>query len=426
MHKNFQSKHFKDADVKRNFFLNVFDGAVFSFAMSFVSLQTVFPVLVKKVSGSDFAIGLVPVIWAAGFNFPQIFIANYVRKIGFKKPLMIKTALGQRLPWLLISILVFFFIEDMHPNVALIFLLASLGLAAIGGSLNLPGWFDLISKLTPVQLRGRLFAYRSVVGAVLGILGGAFVIIVLDSFSYPENYGILFLTTFIVMMISYMFLFFIKEEKPNPPQQLFSQMEFYRRLFSILKREKNFRNFLVFDSLMMLANMSHAFFAVYAIEKFSLPESYAGTFTIVMMTSMIIGSLYFGYVADRYGHRINLIWASAFTGFASLVALFSPYVQLYYLVFVGASLNLTVLMVSRLTIIAEICSEDDRPTYVALMNMVTAPFILSGMFGGIIVNVLGFNTLFLTAAIISVASLLWLILKVIEPRSIPQTVQSNL
>ena len=426
MHKNFQSKHFKDADVKRNFFLNVFDGAVFSFAMSFVSLQTVFPVLVKKVSGSDFAIGLIPVIWAAGFNFPQIFIANYVRKIGFKKPLMIKTALGQRLPWLLISILVFFFIEDMHPNVALIFLLASLGLAAIGGSLNLPGWFDLISKLTPVQLRGRLFAYRSVVGAVLGILGGVVVIIVLDSFSYPENYGILFLTTFIVMMISYVFLFFIKEEKPNPPQQLFSQIEFYRRLFSILKREKNFRNFLVFDSLMMLANMSHAFFAVYAIEKFSLPESYAGTFTIVMMTSMIIGSLYFGYVADRYGHRINLIWASAFTGFASLVALFSPYVQLYYLVFVGASLNLTVLMVSRLTIIAEICSEDDRPTYVALMNMVTAPFILSGMFGGIIVNLLGFNTLFLIAAIISVVSLLWLILKVIEPRSIPQTVQSNL
>jgi len=426
VHKNFQSKHFKNADVKRNFFLNVFDGAVFSFAMSFVSLQTVFPVLVKKVSGSDFAIGLVPVIWAAGFNFPQIFIANYVRKIGFKKPLMIKTALGQRLPWLLISILVFFFIEDMHPNVALIFLLASLGLAAIGGSLNLPGWFDLISKLTPVQLRGRLFAYRSVVGAVLGILGGVIVIIVLDSFSYPENYGLLFLTTFIVMMISYVFLFFIKEEKPNPPQQLFSQMEFYKRLFSILKREKNFRNFLVFDSLMMLANMSHAFFAVYAIEKFSLPESYAGTFTIVMMTSMIIGSLYFGYVADRYGHRINLIWASAFTGFASLVALFSPYVQLYYFVFVGASLNLTVLMVSRLTIIAEICSEDDRPTYVALTNMVTAPFILSGMFGGIIVNVLGFNTLFLIAAIISVVSLLWLILKVIEPRSIPQTVQSNL
>ena len=426
MHKNFQSKHFKDVDVKRNFFLNVFDGAVFSFAMSFVSLQTVFPVLVKKVSGSDFAIGLVPVIWAAGFNFPQIFIANYVRKIGFKKPLMLKTALGQRLPWLFIALLVFFFIEDMHPSVALIFILTSLGLAAIGGSLNLPGWFDLISKLTPVQLRGRLFAYRSVVGAILGIAGGGIVIIVLDSFSYPENYGILFFATFVVMMISYVFLLFIKEENPNPSQQLFSQSEFFRRLFTILKKEKNFRNFLVFDSLMMLANMSQAFFAVYAIEKFSLPESYAGTFTIVMMTSMIIGSLYFGYTADRYGHRINLLWASAFTGIASLVALISPYILLYYLVFVGASLNLTVLMVSRLTIIAEICSEDDRPTFVALTNMVTAPFVLSGMVGGIITDSFGFKTLFIIAAIFSFAAMTWLKIKVIEPRSFPIAIQSNL
>jgi MFS family permease len=426
VHKNFQSKHFKNKDVKRNFFLNVFDGAIFSFAMSFVSLQTVFPVLVKKISGSDFAIGLVPVIWAAGFNFPQIFIANYVRKKGFKKPLMLKTALGQRLPWLFIALLVFFFIEDMHPSVALIFILTSLGLAAIGGSLNLPGWFDLISKLTPVQLRGRLFAYRSVVGAILGIAGGGVVIIVLDSFSYPENYGILFFATFLVMMISYVFLLFIKEENPNPSQQLFSQSEFFRLLFTIVKKEKNYRNFLVFDSLMMLANMSQAFFAVYAIEKFSLPDSYAGTFTIVMMTSMIIGSLYFGYTADRYGHRINLIWASAFTGIASLVALISPYVLLYYLVFVGASLNLTVLMVSRLTIIAEICSEDDRPTYVALTNMVTAPFVLSGMLGGIIAESFGFKTLFIIAAVFSFSAMAWLKIKVIEPRSFSLAIQSNL
>lgn len=423
MRKYFHSKHFNDAVVKRNFYLNVFDGAIFSFAMSFVSLQTVFPVLIKKVSGSDFAIGLIPVIWAAGFNFPQIFIANYVRKIGLKKPLMLKTALGQRLPWFFISILVFFFIEDMHPNIALISILIGLGLAAVGGSLNLPGWFDLISKLTPVQLRGRLFAYRSVVGAVLGVAGGAVVIVVLNSFEYPENFGILFLITFIVMMISYVFLLFIKEDNPNLPQELFSHSQFYRRLFSILRKERNFRNFLISDSLMMLANMSHAFFAVYAIEKFKLADSYAGTFTIVMMASMIIGSIYFGYIADRYGHKTNLIWASAFTGIACLVATFSPFVELYYFVFVGSALNITLMMVSRLTIVAEICSEDDRPTYIALTNLITAPFVLSGLFGGIIVNVFGFETLFTLAGVFSLLTLLWLAIKVIEPRNIKHSLQ---
>lgn len=425
MRKAFHSKHFNDVAVKRNFYLNVFDGAVFSFAMSFVSLQTVIPVLVKKVSGSDFAIGLIPVIWAAGFNFPQIFIANYVRKIEFKKPLMLKTALGQRLPWLFIALLVLFFLEEMHPNVALICLLAGLFLAAVGGSLNLPGWFDLISKITPVQLRGRLFAYRSVVGALLGIAGGAAVIVVLESFGYPENFGILFMMTFVVMMISYIFLLFIREDKPNPPQQLFSHKEFYMRLFSILKTEKNFRNFLVSDALMMLANMSHAFFAVYAIEKFALADSFAGTFTIVMMISMIVGSIYFGYVADRYGHKINLIWASAFTSIACLAALISPLVELYYIVFVGSALNITLLMVSRLTIVAEICAENDRPTYIALTNLVTAPFVLSGLVGGIVVNMFGFETLFTMAGIFSLLTLVWLIIKVIEPRKIQQALQST-
>ena len=419
------SKHFDDIVVKRNFYLNLFDGALFSLAMSFVSLQTVFPVLIKKISGSDFAIGLIPVIWAGGFNFPQILIANYVRKIGYKKSFMLKTALGQRLPWLFIAVLVYFFIERLNPNIASVLILSSLGFAAIGGSLNLPGWFDLISKLTHVNLRGRLFAYRSVVGAILGVIGGTIVIIILNTFPYPKNFGILFFLTFIVMMMSYVFLLFLKEETPNPSPLLFGHKEYVKRLFSILKKEKNFRNFLVSDSLMILANICSAFFAVYAIEKFSLADSYAGTFTIVMMISMIIGSIYFGYIADRYGHKINLVWASAFTGIACLIALVSPIVELFYFVFVGSALNLSLQMVSRLTIVAEICSEEDRPTYVALTNLVTAPFVLSGIFGGIIVHNFGFETLFIVSFLFSLSTFLWLLFKVDEPRKFSFMAQSK-
>ena len=425
MAKFFHSKHFNDTVVKRNFYLNIFDGAIFAFALSFVSLQTVFPVLVKKISGSDFAIGLIPVVWAAGFNFPQILVANHIRKLPFKKPWMLKTALAQRFPWLFIAILVLFFLEDLSPELALVCILASLGLAAVGGSINLPGWFDLFSKITPVQLRGRQFAYRSVLGAILGVFGGAVVVVVLDSFKYPKNFGILFLMTFFTMMVSYIFLLLLREDKPNPSLQLFGHKEFYKRLLAIVRQEKNFRNFLVSDALMMLANMSHAFFAVYAVEKFSLPDSSAGTFTMVMMASMILGSLYFGYVADKHGHKINLLWASTFIGFACLIAVISPIVELYYFVFVGAALNIILLQVSRLTIVAEICSEDDRPTYVALANVITAPFILSGMFGGFIVNIFGFQTLFLMSVFFSILTILWLITKVVEPRNLLQPVQTN-
>lgn len=415
MGKAFRSKHFQNPDVKRNFFLNVFDGAFFSFAMSVISLVTVMPVLVKKISGSDFAIGFIPVIWAAGFNFPQIFIANFVNKIGYKKPLVLVTAIGQRLPWLLLAVFTFFFVEKLSPTYGLILILGGLGLAAIGGSINLPAWFDLVSKITPVQLRGRLFAYRSVMGALLGVLGGWLVIQILNSVKYPDNFALLFLLSFLIMMISYIFLIYIKEDKPNH-RALMTYSNFLKKLKEILKSQKNFRNFLVSDSLMMLANMSHAFFTVFALEKFNLSDGYAGTFTIVMMISMIVGSLYFGYSADKFGHKLNLVYASSFTTLACLAALVAPFVEIYFIVFVGSSLNLMLIMVSRLTIIAEICVEEDRPTYVALTNLITAPFVLSGLLAGWITKMFSYEALFIIAGIFSIAAFLWLVFMVKEPR----------
>lgn len=62
---------------KWNFAANVCDGALFSLALSLVSQQTLLPVLVKKMGGNNVAVGLIPVLWTAGFNFPQIFVANF-------------------------------------------------------------------------------------------------------------------------------------------------------------------------------------------------------------------------------------------------------------------------------------------------------------------------------------------------------------
>ncbi len=386
--------------------------------MSFVSLQTVLPVFVKKLSGSDIAVGMIQVIWLVGFNFPQIFVSNHVRKLGYKKPWMLKTALIQRIPWLILGLLTYFFIERVGTNAALLIILFGLTLAAFGGSINLPGWFDLVSKITPVQLRGRLFAYRTVVGAALGIAGGWIVSVILDEIKYPENFSLLFLIAFIVMMISYTFLTFLKEEQPNLPLKTFTYKEFVKKLGVIIRNEKNFRNFIVSDSLLMLAYMSNAFLAVNAIEKFNLSDAYAGYFTVVMMISTVIGSLYFGYLADKKGHKLNLIWTSIFTFIACLAAMMSPVVELYLICFAASALTISLSQVSRLTIIAEICKEDDRPIYISLTNMITAPFVLSGLFGGWLASSFGYDSVFIVSALFAAAAFVWLNLKVTEPREI--------
>jgi predicted MFS family arabinose efflux permease len=47
------------------------------------------------------------------------------------------------------------------------------------------------------------------------------------------------------------------------------------------------------------------------------------------------------------------------------------------------------------------------------------------MFGGIITNVFGYNTLFSMSIVFSIITFLWLMIKVVEPRKILRPVQSN-
>jgi MFS family permease len=404
--------------VERNFFINTFDGAIYSFAMSFVALNTVMPVFVKNVTGSNIYVGLIPVLWTLGFNFPQIVMANYVRRLPYKKPLLLITALAQRLPWLFLAIFSWFLVSKASIWLQVPIFFSLFILAAVAGSVNLPGWFDLVAKVTPVRLRGRLFAARSLVGALLGIFGGLTVKYVLDNYSYPQNFSILFFLAFTVMMISYTLLFFLKETSPNAQKDHIPYKEFFRRIPVIIKNQKNYRNYLIADAMLISSLMADAFFTLNAINKFSLSEASAGIFTIIMMGSVILGNLLFGYIADKLGHKLNLFLASTSSFLACVVALTAPTPFLYSAVFIFAAFTITLLQLSRLAIIAEICAEDDRPSYVAITNMITSPFILLGVLGGWLANTYGYNYVFFIAAFFALISSIWFSQKVKEPRRV--------
>lgn len=402
--------------LRRNLLANIVDGSVYAFGIGFVSIQTIMPVMVKKISGSDVAVGLVPLIWTAGFNGPQIFIANATERLPFKMRLFLQTALTQRVPWLVLSLLSFFVLGRVSPSLESALFLISFALAAITGSLCFPVWFDVIAKLTPVELRGRLFAARNLLGGALGILAGVVVKFVLANVDYPASYGILFALAYLFMMVSYWSLTFLKEESSSAVSEQVHILEYYRNLPRILKAETNFRNYLIADGLLIAATMAGAFYPVYAIQKFSLNDSAAGIFTMVMMASMIFGNLFFGYLADRYGHKVNLVLSAASTAFSCFGAVLAPSADLYVLVFAGMAFQIGLSGISRLSIVAELCTEEERPTFVALANLVTTPAVLFGLIAGGIASQFGYEVMFLIAGLLAAVSALWLVFRVEEPR----------
>jgi len=402
--------------LRQNVVANIVDGGMYAFGISFVSLQTVVPVMVKHISDSDFAVGLVPVLWTAGFNFPQIFIANHAQRFPYKMRLFLQTAFLQRVPWLLLALLSFFMLGRLSPTSGTFFFFFLFTLAAVTGSLCFPIWFDLIAKLTPVDLRGRLFAARNLVGGILGVLAGLVVERVLAEIAYPLSYGVLFTLACLFMWVSYWALTRLKEEAPSAVAEEVHILEYYRNLPRILKGQKNFRNFLISDALLIAATMAGAFYAVHAIQKFSLNDSSAGLFTVMIMCSTIIGNMFFGTIADRYGHKVNLVLAAASTALSCFAAVLAADQRLYLIVFVGMAFQIGLSGISRLSIVAELCSEEERPTYIALTNLVTSPFVLFGLVAGGIAGRFGYDAVFLIAGLLAVASALWMAFKVEEPR----------
>jgi MFS family permease len=407
--------------VGHNFTINVLDGAIFAFGMNLASRTTVLPIFVQKLGGSNVAIGMLPVLWVIGFNMPQLFIANHARQVRSKKRLVLQTGLVQRLPWLVLATLTVGVIWHVPPVWGLTLFFTLFAAAAVGGSLNLPGWFDLVAKLTPVRMRGRLFALRAVLGGILGMLAGHVVGTVLDGPDAAQGFAMLFGLAFAATMVSYGLLTRIKEEAPPLPPRRIDYRVFLRQLPRILKKDRNYRNFLVGDTLLISALMAEAFFAVYALQRFALTDAAIGTFIMVLTASAAVGSLIFGYLADRYGHRINLVIAAGATFLACMAALFAPTPELYLIVFVGSSFAMGLPAISRLPIIAELCTEEDRPTYVALTNAITAPFALTGLLAGLIADRLGYEPLFVVTAFVAFAAMVWILTMVREPRNgVPQ------
>jgi len=389
---------------------------MYAFGIAFVSIQTVVPVMVKRISGSDFAVGLVLMLWTAGFNFPQIFIANHAQRFPYKMRLFLQTAFLQRVPWLLLALLSFFMLGGLSPTAGTISFFFLFTLAAVTGSLCFPIWFDVITKLTPVDLRGRLFAARNLLGGLLGIPAGLVVERVLTEIAYPLSYGVLYTLAFLLTMVSYWSLTKLKEEAASPVAEEVHTLEYYRSLPRILREQKNFRNFLVADALLLAATMAFAFYSVHAIRRFSLSDSSAGLFTVAVMCSVIIGNMFFGTIADRYGHKVNLVLSASSTALSCFMALVSPNPLLYLLVFVGMAFQIGLSGISRLSIVAELCSEAERPTYVALTNLVTSPSILFGLVAGAIAARFGYDAVFFIAGLLAVASALWMAFRVEEPR----------
>jgi MFS family permease len=136
----------------------------------------------------------------------------------------------------------------------------------------------------------------------------------------------------------------------------------------ILRRDRNFRHFLVARLLMALGGMGAGFVTVAAVARWQVPDSMVAVFTAAMLVGQTVGNLALGWLADRFGHKLSLEFSALVSFLAFAVAWLAPTPGWYYVAFALMGVSSGAVIVSGMLVVLEFSAPERRPTYVGLAN----------------------------------------------------------
>jgi MFS family permease len=407
-----------------NFTVNLLDGATFWFGASFISATTIIPLFISKLTPNPLAIGLAAVIAQGSWFLPQLFTANAVERLARKKPVVVNLGFFlERVPmWLLVLAAL---LATWSPMAALLLFFLGYTWHGLGAGIVATAWQDLIARCFPVQRRGRYFGVTMFIGAGAGTLAAAFSAWLLQTYPFPTNFVYTFLGAAVFITISWFFLALTREpvQPVTLPRQ--STRHYWADLPRLLRRDTNYRHFLIARLLMALAGMGTGFITVSAVQNWAVADSTVGVYTAVLLIGQTVGNLFFGLMADRVGHKLVLEIGGIALFFAFVSAWLAPTPLWYYLVFLLLGINSSAIIISGILVVLEFSPADKRPTYVGLSN--TAVGLVSSvapLLGALLASV-GYGWLFASSAFISLLAFGLMHWWVREPRKEITTLPGN-
>ncbi len=407
-------------NVKFNFTVGVLDGGFFGFGMGLASYVTVLPLFVATLTDSSVLIGLIAAMHTIGWQLPQLLTANRVARLRRYKPMVLFMTLHERLPLFGLA-LTAFIAPSISRELALLLAFVFATWQSMGGGLTGTAWQTMIAKIIPATLRGQFYGMQSSAANLFSSGGAVLAGVLLETQRAPGSFALCFFIAGVAMLVSLGFLGATREEEaPAKRESSRSTREFWSALGTIMRRDANFRTFVLARCVAQLAAVGVAFYTVYATRQFSMDAATAGVMTSILLISQVLANVLFGYLGDRYSHRLMFALGVLLAGAAAALAAFAPSLQWFYLVFALAGIANSGLWPSINALTVEFGAPEEMPYYIGLANTLVAPAtLLAPIIGGALADSSGYYVTFLVAAACAVLTVLMLVFAVREPRRHP-------
>jgi MFS family permease len=402
-------------NIKFNYIVNLIDGGFFGFALGFASFSTIIPLFVSSMTQSAILIGLIPAIHSVGWQLPQLLTAEHVSRLEKYKSSVLFYTIQERIPFLGLA-LVAWNLPALGKSTGLILTFLLLIWQGLGAGVTANPWQNLIVRIIPGEMRGTFFGLQSAAANLMASIGAIIAGILLDRLESPFDFASCFLLALICVGISWFFLSQTREPGPSRDQDLIIHEHFWNQVSAILKRDKNFRWFLVTRMLSQFAMMSFAFYTVYAVRFHHMSEIAAGILTSVLLLTQVVANPVLGWFSDRFTRKTVLEAGAAAACLSSLLAWLSPQVGWFYVVIIFSGIANTAYWTVGMALTLEFGADHERPTYVGLANTLIAPStIIAPILGGLLADSAGYSATFICSALVALLTVLVFHFFVIDP-----------
>lgn len=415
-------------NLRHNFIFNVLDGCFFGFGLvGLASYVTIIPLFLSYLTDSTALIGFMATMFVIGWQLPQILTSNRVASLKRYKPMVLWMTLHERVPYFGLA-LVALLVPVIGKPVALVLTILLLAWQSLGGGFTATAWQSMISKIMPPNRRGTFFGMQSAGANSFGAVGAIVASLILGAFVFPNNFAVLFFVAGVSLMLSFAFIGFTREPENDPKDvsEPLKWSEFWQRLKMILKRDGNFRWFLIARALSSVSVTAISFFTIFAVREHNMSPETAGIMTSILLISQTFSSPLLGWVGDNWGHRNVYAFGNLLMVLSIAIAMIAPDISWFYAVFALTGVVNATQWTPIMAISAQFGTVAERPIYIGMANSLVAPVTISApIIGGILADTAGFGVTFGLSLVAGLLAVTVLLMLMIDPVIIERKRKNN-
>ncbi len=402
---------------QRNMLAGIVHGTFFEMAYTFAEPFALLPLFLAGFTSSKLIIGLIVGLMQAAAVLPQLPISRLLRRRpDAAKPLMLAGIWVRCGVW---GLLGFLALTSSEQSLSLLWASVILvSLYSFAGGIAVLPFNRIISETILPGKRSSFFGWRLFFGGFMAMIAGFLVKLVLgsDKMLWPKNFGVLFLFSFVILIIAYTAMSMFKFPSDPPGKSTEAMPSLWHECLRVVKTYPVIKKLIIIEILTSKLAFFMPFMTLYATQSRHISLKWVGVFIVCMKLGAMLSNLLWMPLGNKIGTRI-LIHAGIITAITSLViSIFAQNVVFFSLAFFVTGFASSALMLGYNGYILEIGPAETRLLLVAIKDTMLLPLYFMPLLGGLIADTMGYFWL-LALGLVLFSMALLLALTLCEPRN---------